>query len=183
MKILHITTFLFVLLLAARPAMAADPGHGSHDSHGGHDAAPHSDPGHQMMDHGGHQMDHSGHMGEKIHEAVVEGYQLAYHLSDNMARMQEAQKSGAMQGMDMSKVKSHHLMLYIVGPDGKPVSQAKVGFLVRNPDGTEQKIMTMDMAGGFAADVDLKPAGKFTITGKSVVDGKTLIEKFDYTVK
>lgn len=184
MKILHVVTIFFALHLTITPlAMAADA---EHSGHGGNHEAATSAPssgGSPQMDHSGHVMDHSGHTGVKIHEAMVDGYHLAFHLLDNLANIKEAQKSGTMPEMDMSKVKTHHLMLYLVSPEGKPVSQARVGYLVRNPDGSEQKIMTMEMADGFGADVDFKLAGKFTIVSKSVVDGKTLIEEFEYTVK
>jgi hypothetical protein len=133
---------------------------------------------------GGHEMDHEGHMGQEIHESTVEGYRFAYHTMDNAEAMEKMKdmKGMSMKGMDMSQMKSHHLMLYIVGPDGKKVEDAKVGYLVEGPNG-EQKAMTMGMEGGFGADVDLKAKGTYEIKAKAIVGDKTLVDEFKYEVK
>jgi hypothetical protein len=143
------------------------------------------------MDHGSmkgmemkaeHGMDHEGHMGQEIHESTVEGYQFAYHTMDNAAAMEKMKDMKGMQGHDMGQMKSHHLMLYIVGPDGKPVEDAKVGYKVEGPSG-EQKAMTMGMKGGFGADVDLKAKGVYEIKTKAVIGDKSLVDEFKYEVK
>ena len=149
------------------------------------------------MDHGsmkmgasetkGHEkgMAHEGHMGDMIHESTVEGYKFAYHVIDNAAQMEKAKemKGMSMKGHDMGQMKSHHLMLYLVGPDGKPVEDAKVGYKVEGPGKTEQKVMTMGMKGGYGADVDLKEKGTYEIKAKAVVGGKSLVDEFKYEVK
>ena len=82
----------------------------------------------------------------------------------------------------MSKMKSHHLMVYITAPDGKPIGEAKVGYMVTGPAG-EQKTMAGAMNGGFGADVDLKGKGAYKVVLKAVVGEKTLNDELTYTAK
>lgn len=117
--------------------------------------------------------------GTEIREAKVEGYKLEYNLID----AKEMMKNMPMKDMDMSKMKSHHLMVYVAGPDGKIVTEGKVGYLVAGPDKAEQKTMAMFMDGGFGADVELKAKGAYKVTTKAVVGEKTLVDEFTYTVK
>jgi hypothetical protein len=171
---------IFALALV-QPAYAAD-------EHGGHDMSGHDMKGHDMGGHdkGGHDMggmDHSAHMGAKINEATVEGYRLTYQLIDNLANLAEAQKAGKSVNVDLSKVKTHHLMLHITAPDGAQVANGKVGFLVKGPDGVEQTVMTMPMSGGYGADIDLKTLGSYTIKSKSALGAKNLIDQFTYISK
>ena len=124
-------------------------------------------------------MDHSDHQGEMIHEATVDGYQLAYHLMDNMAAMA---KMDDMMDHDMSQMKSHHLMLYIVDSSGKNVAEGKVGYKVTGSDGADQKAMAMAMSAGFGAEVDFKAKGSYTIKTKAIVGEAKLIDEFRYEV-
>lgn len=117
--------------------------------------------------------------GNHIREAKVAGFRLEYYLSD----MSEMMKNPSMKGMDMGKMKSHHLMAYVTSPEGEAVPDAKVGYLLRGPLRGEQMAMAVFMDGGYGADVDLKDAGACYITTKILVDDKTLIDKFTYTVK
>ena len=157
-------TTLMVLALAA-PALAMD-----HSKMKG-------DMDHSKMK---GDMDHSDHQGKMIHEATVDGYQLAYHLMDNMAAMA---KMDDMKNHDMSKMKSHHLMLYIADSSGKAVAEGKVGYKVTGPDGTDQQAMAMAMSAGFGADVDFKAKGTYTIKTKAVAGEAKLMDKFTYEVK
>ena len=84
---------------------------------------------------------------------------------------------------DMSKMKSHHLMVNPVAPDRKPVAGGKAGFLVVQPDKVEVKAMAMLMEGGFGADLDLLVKGDYKITTKIVLGDTTLVDEFVYTVK
>lgn len=115
--------------------------------------------------------------GRKIREAKVEGHVLEYYLIDAAEMM----KGKPMEGHDMSRMKSHHLMLFIAGPGG-PVTGAKVGFKVEGPSG-EQKAMAMAMEGGYGADVDLKAPGVHEIKTKAVAGETTLIDAFPYEVR
>ncbi|GAB4259033.1 MAG: hypothetical protein Kow0092_07010 [Deferrisomatales bacterium] len=132
-----------------------------------------------------HEMDHDDHLGYEIEESGVEGYTLAYHLVDMAERMEamKGMKGMSMKGMDPARMKSHHLMLYIMGPDGKMVTDAKVGYKLRGPDGTEQKAMAMAMKGGYGADVDLAAKGAYEIKTKVVTGEHKLLDVFTYTVK
>jgi len=157
-KTLFLTLFCGLALAAG--AQAADMNHSGHDMQGGHGSD-------QAMD--------NGHMGEKIHESAVEGYQLRYELIDMRAQM---------AGHEMPpEMKTHHLMVYVTDPKGDTVERAKTGYLVTGPAG-EQKAMAMAMSGGYGADVDLKPAGTYTMKTKVVTpDGKTLLDQFTYEAK
>ncbi len=138
----------------------------------------------QEMDHSKHmdqekavqKMDHSKHMGEMIREATVDGYTFAYHLIDMKEKMKD------MKNMPEMKA-THHLMVYIMGPDGKDVENAKVGYLLENPDGSKQKLMCMGMSGGFGADADFKAKGVYTVNSKVKAGEKALTDKFTYEVK
>lgn len=174
------TLALVSLLTLAGPALAADP-HAGHDMSGASGHAGHSMPAASPPaadPHAGHQMDQGGRMGDKAQESKVEGYTFSYHMIDNLARIKA---SG--QNVDLSQVKSNHLMVYVAAPDGKPVDKAQVGYLIKNPDGSEQKAMAMAMGGGFGADVSLAAPGKYTIKTKVVAGEKTLLDEFPYERK
>ena len=117
--------------------------------------------------HGDHgkTMDHSQHMGEKIHESKVESYQFAYHL------------------LNMEDRGTHHMMVYIMAPDGGKVEDAEVGFLVNGPDGTKQKMMAMGMQGAYGADLDFKQKGSYTVKLKAVTGDQKFLDEFTYEVK
>lgn len=119
--------------------------------------------------------------GVEIRKAAVSGFALAYTLID----MQQMMRSAAMpmtHGSDI-KMTSHHLMVYAVGPDGRPATNGKAGFSVVRPDGTGFKTMTMPMQEGFGADLDLVDAGDYRITARIALADRTLMDEFVYTVK
>ena len=113
----------------------------------------------------GKTMDHSQHMGDRIHESKVEGYQFAYHL------------------LNMEDRGTHHIMVYILAPDGGKVEDAKVGYLVNGPDGTKQKMMAMGMKGAYGADLDFKQKGAYTVKMKAVTEDQKFLDEFTYEVK
>ena len=122
-----------------------------------------------------HQMDHSGHRGAGIHDSSVDGYLFSYHLIDLREKMQD------MENMPEMKA-THHMMVYVASPDGAPVAEAKVGYLVIGPDGEQQRLMAMGMSGGFGADVDLGAPGAYTVKTKAVAGNTTLLDEFTYEV-
>lgn len=149
-------------------------------------------PGTAQMQHGGahgaghgtpkeHDVDHREHLGDEMHESRVEGFGFYYHLIDNVAQMEQLKE--AMKGHDMSQMKPHHLMLYVVDPGGKPVTDARLGFLIRGPGDQEQRTMAAFMEGGYGADVDLKAPGSYVITARVVAGEKNLVDTFEYAVK
>ena len=127
----------------------------------------------------GSTIDHSGHIGAVVHESTIEGYSFAYHLIDL--------RKDADQMKDMESAKeadqTHHLMVYVMDPQGRSVQEAKLGYLVEGPDGAKQKLMAMGMQGAYGANVDFKKTGVYTIKAKCVVDGKKLFDRFSYEVK
>jgi hypothetical protein len=139
----------------------------------------HGKAGQMEMDHSGQAgtaMDHSGHMGELIHESSVDGYTFAYHLIDMKEKMKD------MKNMPEMKA-THHLMLYVSGPDGKAIEEAKVGYMIEGPGDAKQKLMCMGMSGGFGADVDLGAKGVYTVKSKVAAGEKNLMDTFTYEVK
>jgi hypothetical protein len=170
------------LLAAAIGTALSLPAHAGNMEHGSMKGMDHGSMQGMEMKSGAHEMDHEEHMGNEVHESTVQGYKFAYHTMDNAAAMEKMKDMKGMQGHDMSQMKSHHLMLYIVGPDGKPVEDAKVGYLVEGPSG-EQKAMTMGLKGGFGADVDFKAKGTYEIKTKAVIADKSLVDEFKYEVK
>ena len=126
-------------------------------------------------------IDHSAHTGENIHNSKKEGYTLAYHLIDmkaQMTAMKEHAQAHGTEKMDMT----HHLMVYLTDADGNQVKDAKVGYLVVNPDGTNQKLMTMHMKGGFGSDINLKQKGTYTIKTKALSGDTKILDQFTYKV-
>jgi hypothetical protein len=138
------------------------------------------------MDKHGHEkgtegIDHSAHNGVNIHNSRKEGYTLAYHLIDmkaQMAAMKEHAQAHESGKMDMT----HHLMVYLTDDEGNPVKDAKVGYLVVNPDGTNQKLMCMHMKGGFGSDINLKQKGTYTIKTKALSGDTKIMDQFTYKV-
>ena len=122
------------------------------------------------------QMDHSGHRGPNIHNSSVDGHSLAYHLIDLREKMKDMENMPEMQA-------THHMMVYVVSPDGAPLAEAKVGFLVVGPDGDRQRLMAMGMKDGFGADVDFSAAGTYTVRAKAVAGDTTLMDEFSYEVQ
>ncbi len=119
-------------------------------------------------------MDQAQRAGENIHNSMVDGYNFSYHLIDMKAKMQELK-------MDMPGMKSHHLMVYVGEMGKKPITDARVGYLITSASG-QQQAMAMGMGDGYGADVDLKKGEKVTIKVKIMADGKQLVDEFEYTL-
>ena len=127
----------------------------------------------------GSAIDHSGHVGDMIHESTVDGYRFAYHLIDIQKNPEQ------MNDMKDSKEseKMHHLMVYVMDPDGQAVQQAKLGYLVEGPNGAKQKLMAMGMQGAYGANVDFRNKGSYTIKTKIVTGDMKLFDRFNHEVK
>ncbi len=94
------------------------------------------------------------------------------------------EKVKGMKNMPAMKA-THHLMLFIKSHDDHEAiaEGGTVGYLVKNPDGTTQKKMTMAMGGGFGADLDFGAKGVYTIKIKALAEGNKLVDTFNYEVK
>jgi hypothetical protein len=167
---------VFIIAVAAGAVagdMSHDMGHGAAADKTGHEMQAMTSAG------GMEGMDQSRHGGELIHDGVVEGYRFAYHLTDIRERMAAMKVAGhAHEGMDAT----HHLMIYIEAPDGTPVGSAQVGFLVTGPDGEAQKLMCMEMGGGYGSDLKLG-AGEYIIKTKAVAGDVKLMDEFGFETK
>lgn len=143
----------------------------------------HSDMhGHDMAD---HNMAGEDRIGALVHESVVDGYMLAYHLMDlrdhNKEDKAAMKASHGMTGNEMDK--PHHLMLYIMDKNHRPVTEGKVGFLIKRADGNVQKIMGMAMSKGFGITADMKEKGTYQITAKAVMGETQIMDRFDHEIK
>jgi hypothetical protein len=169
-----LTLGALITLAAAPPVFAMDHGSMDHGTRGtmsgSHDTVPAAGAAAQSARHG-----------VEIRKTVVSGYALTYNLID-MKSMMESTTMPMTHSSDI-KMKSHHIMVYPVRPDGKPAMNGKVGYLVVQPDKTEFKTLTMLMEGGYGADVDLVATGDYKITTKIVLGDTTLVDEFVYTVK
>ncbi len=122
-----------------------------------------------------HDMSSSGKIGELFHESTVEGYMLSYYLLD----LRDQDKSNDKKDMD----KPHHIMVYIMDKEHKPVLKGKVGFMIKDTKGTLQKAMAMYMSQGFGITADMKKKGVYTITAKALIGDVKLVDSFSHEMK
>ncbi|MBS3778766.1 MAG: hypothetical protein KGY41_00065 [Desulfovermiculus sp.] len=128
---------------------------------------------------GAAQDDDPGRRGELIHTSTVDSHELAYHLIDMEGAGAEMEAKDSLGGQKPT----HHLMLYVTDPKGNPVNKARAGFLIKGPEGIEQKTMAMAMADGFGADISLHKPGEYSIKTKLVSEKQTLMDGFVYTTE
>lgn len=121
----------------------------------------------------GHDMGKSEKLGDLIHESVVDGYMLSYYFMDLR------DKSKDMKDME----KPHHIMMYVMDKDHKPVLKGKVGFMIKDAKGNSQKVMGMFMSSGFGVTANMKEKGVYTITAKAVLGEKKIMDSFKYEMK
>lgn len=137
------------------------------------------------MDMKGHNASGKNKFGDLIRESNIDGYMLSYYfmdLRDRGAQSHAAHTNGsghAAKEMD----KPHHLMLYIKDANHNPVLEGKIGFLIKGTSGNTQKAMGMFMSNGFGITADMKEKGVYTIVAKAIIGNKTVMDRFEYTVK
>ena len=156
-KTLMTLVFAVALTIAVSGLAFAASCHGDHSATGDRDH-----PG----------MGHSHRTGELLREAMVEGYRFEYRLIDIRERVK------GVEGMEKM---THHMMLYVMG-QGK-VNKIKVGFLIEGPDGAKQMRMAMTMGEGSGTDVSFTGQGAYKVMTKAIVDGRELVDRFEYEVK
>ena len=126
-------------------------------------------------------------IGDLIHESVVDGYMLAYHILDLRDQKTDGMDKASMDrtfAMTDKNIDSpHHLMLYIVDKNHTLILKGVVGFLIKDPRGNFQKIMGIYMDRGFGATADMKTKGIYTIEAKAIIGDKELLDKFEYEMK
>ncbi len=134
-----------------------------------------------------HDMDSSDKIGELFHESMQNGYMLSYYLMDlrNQGDEKAADHSSGDHTSHGEKQmdKPHHIMVYIMDQDHEPVTEAKVGVMIKNDAGETQKIMAMYMSKGFGITADMKAKGVYEIAVKAVVDDVTLMDRFSHEMK
>jgi hypothetical protein len=116
------------------------------------------------------------HVGDQIRRSSVDGHQFSYHL---LALEEKAVAGTGTPGIsttwpDPDHKKSHHLMLFLMDPDGKMMTDTDVGFAVKGPDGIVQEPRITLMTGGFGVDVDLNVKGTYEITTRIVAGNQGL---------
>lgn len=134
-----------------------------------------------------HDMDSSEKIGELFHESMQNGYMLSYYLMDlrNQGDDKAADHSSEDHASHGKKQmdKPHHIMVYIMDPNHQVVEKAKVGFMIKNDAGETQKIMAMYMSKGFGITADMKAKGVYEIAAKAVIDGVTLVDRFNHEMQ
>jgi hypothetical protein len=123
--------------------------------------------------------------GAMIRQTKVEGFFLHYHLLDWKERnlLMKGMEGMDMPGVDRSGKATHHLLLYLRGADGKSNPLAKVGFQIIAPDGSVQATLTMEMQGGYGADVVMPANGSYRIETKADLGEKTIGDEFTFVLK
>jgi hypothetical protein len=123
----------------------------------------------------GHDMSSSDKIGTLVHESMVDGYMLSYYIMD------------LRDGKDADKKKldkPHHIMVYIMDKDHKPVLKGKVGFMIKKGDtAPPQKAMAMYMSKGFGITTDMKEKGVYSITAKALLGDAKLMDSFTHEMK
>jgi len=133
----------------------------------------------------GHDMSSSDKIGDLFHESMVDGFMLSYYLMDlrdqkDHDQKDKAKKDKAKKNMD----KPHHIMLYIMDKDHKPVLEGKVGFMIKKDDtAPTQKAMAMYMSKGFGITADMKQKGVYSITAKALLGDTKLVDSFTHEMK
>ncbi|HCY86233.1 MAG TPA: hypothetical protein DHV36_13955 [Desulfobacteraceae bacterium] len=131
----------------------------------------------------GHDMKSSDRIGDLFHESMVDGYMLSYYLMDMRDQKKDGKASDHSGHAAKEMDKPHHIMVYIMDKNHKPVLKGKVGFLIKGADGKTQKIMGMYMSEGFGITADMKKKGEYAITTKAVLGDVKLMDKFTHEMK
>ena len=164
---MHFINVLFILVFLAGSAVAVG-----------------NKPKYDMDD---HEKASIARIGDFIHESVVDGYMLAYHILDLRDQKTDGMDKASMDrtyAMTNENMDSpHHIMLYIMDKNHKPILKGEVGFLIKDPEGNSQKIMGIYMDRGFGATADIKIKGIYTIEAKAIIGGKELLDKFEYEME
>lgn len=131
----------------------------------------------------GHDMKSSDKIGDLFHESMVDGYMLSYYLMDLRDQKKDDKASDHSGHSEKEMDKPHHIMVYIMDKNHKPVLKGKVGFLIKDANDNDQKAMGMYMSEGFGITADMKKKGVYTITTKALLGGVKLMDKFTYEMK
>lgn len=127
-----------------------------------------------------HDMSSSDKIGDLFHESMVDGYMFSYYLMDLRDQKDHDQKDKAKKDMD----KPHHIMVYIMDKDHKPVLEGKVGFMIKKGyKAPPQKAMAMYMSKGFGITADMKQKGVYSITAKALLGDAKLMDSFTHEMK
>lgn len=124
--------------------------------------------------------------GKQIRQTNVKGYNLTYHLLNLSERNEMMKKMDGHSVLGMKKVPdmTNHLMVYVEKSDGKIVP-GDVAFLITGPDGKDFRTVTMEMYGGYGADISMKFKGVYTIKTKIIADkeGIRIDDEFTFEMK
>ncbi|MBW2220751.1 MAG: hypothetical protein JRF40_14875 [Deltaproteobacteria bacterium] len=121
-------------------------------------------------------MDHCA-AGKKIHKSTTGGYTFDYQLIDMTENIKKMKNMPGMANM----TGTHHLMVNVTGSGD--MKNAKVGFVITDPDGKKEKVMAMGMGKGFGADVNMMKKGEYKIKTKFMLGEEKLLDEFIYHVK
>ncbi|HEY5998954.1 MAG TPA: hypothetical protein VI078_06565 [bacterium] len=119
--------------------------------------------------------------GAEIRKAQVSGYTLTYTLI-GVPEMNVTSVM-PMSSYDGGPNKSHHLMVFVTGANGRAVRDIDVGYVVTRPSGVSDGYPAFVMDGGAGTDVDLAFRGAYTIQTKIALPETELVDSFVYDLK
>ncbi len=112
---------------------------------------------------GGHQSSAAANVAREVRVATVKGFNLAFMLLDQSSEAQ------APDG---------ELLLFIGGPDGKPVRDAAVQYTVVGPDGEKRTAPAQAARGGYRTLVDWQAPGTYLVQAEVVTGNGSLTDQF-----
>ncbi|BCR05864.1 hypothetical protein DESUT3_29330 [Desulfuromonas versatilis] len=112
---------------------------------------------------GGTQAGAPSNEAREVRIATVEGFNLAFMLVDPASQ---------------SRTQEGELLLFIGGPDGRPVRDAAVKYTVVNPQG-EKRVASAEAArGGYRALVDWQAPGTYLVQAEVKTEKGSLSDQF-----
>ena len=118
-----------------------------------------------------------GNTGKEIHTSHKGDYTFDYQLIDMTENIKKMKNMPGMSNM----TGTHHLMVDVTGSGD--MKNAKVGFVITDPDGKKNKVMAMGMNTGFGADVNMMKKGEYNIKTKFVSGEKKILDEFTYHIE
>ncbi len=114
---------------------------------------------------------------EEVRISTLSGFSLAYMMVKKAERKPFARL--AAYGGEQEDAASG-LLLFIKGPNGDLISNARVTYTLVDAHGAEQRLEAVFTGGGYATDVELTTPGAYLIKAEVDASGKQLVDRFLY---
>jgi len=118
------------------------------------------------------------HVGAIVHDDTQDGYRFSFQLMSTEEKRATLPRTA--EPIEGARGVNHHLMLIVLSPEGRFVTNASVHFFVRGPDGTMLELQAVPMAGGYGADLDMQAKGTYELRAEVSVDGRVLVDVFTH---